>query len=210
MLVVLDVVFLQEAEAAMVLVRTSAWTSGTHLERSRVRDPDGQVREHGQEFVGLYATEGEVVSDFVDSEEQVVVCRPTNHIGGDEEAGSKRVRVAEQVCNAELEGDHEKSDVFSERLMAHELGDLHSRGHQHERERPPEKHYNAPPDAPSGWPCGVTGAAPLSLARESRTGPGAVQGGAGRRRPGWARRGRCAVVRGQAYPRQATRRHHTG
>jgi hypothetical protein len=49
--------------------------------------------------MGVNTMEGHVVSDLMDSEEQVVVCRPTDHAGGKEVSRGKQVGAAEQVCN---------------------------------------------------------------------------------------------------------------
>jgi uncharacterized protein (UPF0218 family) len=50
-------------------------------ESCRVWDPDGEVCKDCKEAIGERAAEGEVVGDFVDGEEEVLVCGCTDYVG---------------------------------------------------------------------------------------------------------------------------------
>ena len=41
----------------------------TYLERSSIRNANGKVREHCEEFVGAHRSEGEIMGDLMDSQE---------------------------------------------------------------------------------------------------------------------------------------------
>jgi len=60
----------------------------------RVRNADGQVRKHGKDSVGPDALEDEVVSDFVNRKEEVLVRGPTDEIGGEHELPAEDRGVA--------------------------------------------------------------------------------------------------------------------
>jgi hypothetical protein len=54
-------------------------------ERGRVWDANGNVGEDGEEAVGKWRAEGEVMADFVDREEAVLVCCCANDVSREEE-----------------------------------------------------------------------------------------------------------------------------
>lgn len=64
-----------------------------YLEGGRVGDTDGKVRKDSERLVRPNTLEGEVVCDFVDGEEEVVVGSTPNHVGGEEEYGGQWVRI---------------------------------------------------------------------------------------------------------------------
>ena len=47
-----------------------------------VGEADGEVSEYGEETVWKGIAEGEVVRDFVDCEEEVLVCGGADEVGG--------------------------------------------------------------------------------------------------------------------------------
>lgn len=56
-----------------------------YSEGSAVRDTDWEVGEDGEEPVRGRGAEGEVVGDFMDGEEEVLVGCCTDDVGGEEE-----------------------------------------------------------------------------------------------------------------------------
>lgn len=101
-------------------------TDRIDLEGGAVRDPDGQVREHGERLVRADALEREVVRDLVDREEQVVVRRPAEHVREREQAPP--AHPTRRVRGRELERDDARDDVLCARLATHQLGHLRVRG----------------------------------------------------------------------------------
>ena len=59
-----------------------------------VGDADGDVGEDGEEAVGQGGAEGEVVADFVDGQEAVLVCRRADDVGCEEELPGEKGGVA--------------------------------------------------------------------------------------------------------------------
>lgn len=94
-------------------------------EGGAVGDANGQVREDGDDAVGQGRAEGEVVGDFVDGQEEVLVGGGADDVGGQEEGPRQERRVAEEAGAEDLDGHDEQDDVFGEGLRAAELGDLH-------------------------------------------------------------------------------------
>ncbi|KFY22713.1 hypothetical protein V493_06375 [Pseudogymnoascus sp. VKM F-4281 (FW-2241)] len=81
-------------------------------EGGRVRDPDGDVGEDGEEAVGERGAEGEVVADFVDGEEAVLVCGCADDVRCQEELPGEKGRVAQEVGAGYLESDDAGDDVL--------------------------------------------------------------------------------------------------
>ena len=55
-----------------------------YLERSSIRNANGEVREHCEEFVGADRSESEIMSDLMDSQEEVLVRCCANDIRSQE------------------------------------------------------------------------------------------------------------------------------
>ena len=60
----------------------------------------------------------------MDGEEQVLVGGGTKDVGNGPELEREEGRIAEVVCEGDLEGDDAGDDVLGQRLVAAELGDL--------------------------------------------------------------------------------------
>lgn len=60
----------------------------------------------------------------MDGEEEVLVCRGANDVGGRQELPREDGGVAQEVGDEDLQTDHAGDDVLGERLGAAELGDL--------------------------------------------------------------------------------------
>jgi hypothetical protein len=91
------------------------------LERRGVWDANGEIGKDGEELVGSYALEREVVRDFVDGEEEVVVRRAADGVRAGEEGQGERMGVTEVDGEGYLEGHDAEDDVFCEGLVAHEF-----------------------------------------------------------------------------------------
>ena len=74
----------------------------TYLERSRIRNANGKVREHRQRLVHVWPPEREVVRDLMYGEEQVVVGRAANYICREEEERREGTRVTEEDSERDL------------------------------------------------------------------------------------------------------------
>lgn len=96
----------------------------THAERGTVGDADGQVGDNGEQAVGERAPKGQVVRDFVDGEEQVLVGGGAEDVGDGPEPEGPEGRVAKGAGEQDLEGDDAGDDVFGQRLGPAELCDL--------------------------------------------------------------------------------------
>ena len=74
-----------------------------YLECGRVWDTDREVGKHSESLVGSDAPEREVVRDFVDGEEKVVVRGTANHVRGEEEEWGQGMCVSQPICEADLQ-----------------------------------------------------------------------------------------------------------
>ena len=104
-------------------------------EGGRVRDADGEIGDDGEEPVEQCGAEGEVVADFVDGEEEVLVGGGADQVRGREEGEREHGGVAEEVGAEDLEEDDGEDEVFGQGLWPAELGDLVvvvSNGHRRE------------------------------------------------------------------------------
>jgi len=98
------------------MVREMVWPKG-----GAVWNADGQAGEDGEEAVGQWRSEGEIVRNLVDGEEEVLVCGGADDVGGEEEGPGEHGRVAEEVGTGDLERYDESDDVFCEGLGAAEF-----------------------------------------------------------------------------------------
>lgn len=97
---------------------------GTYSERSAIGEADGQVCKDGEQPIGQGGSEGQVVGDLVDGEEEVLVRRRAKNVRHGPELPRPERRVPEEVCEEKLEGHDEEDYVFGQWLRAAELGDL--------------------------------------------------------------------------------------
>jgi len=72
----------------------------------------GEVREDREEPVCRRRSEGQVVADLVDGQEQVLVRRRAHHVRQGPEGGGEEGRVSYQVRAEYLDRDDEEDDVF--------------------------------------------------------------------------------------------------
>lgn len=80
---VFDVIALNSGrEGCSAFVTPKARDISTYLEHHRVGDSDGEVGEHGPRLVCLDAFESEIVRDFMNRKEYVLICGASNCIGG--------------------------------------------------------------------------------------------------------------------------------
>ena len=93
-------------------IRRSLLGRGAYLECSRVRDPDGQVREHCERLVRSDTSECQVVRDLVDGEEQVLVRGGANDVGEAPEGPGEEGRRSEHVGTQDLDTDDEEHDIL--------------------------------------------------------------------------------------------------
>jgi len=98
-----------------------------HPEGGTVRHADGQVREDGEEAVGLRGAEGEVVGDFVDGEEEVLVRGGTEDVAYGPELPGPEGGLAEVPGPEDLHRDDAGDDILCQGLGTAELGDLDRR-----------------------------------------------------------------------------------
>lgn len=98
----------------------------SYSEGSAVGDADGKVGKDGEEAVGGAVLEGQVVGDFVDGEEEVLVGRGADNVGNGPEFERPKGRRLEIDGEGDLKGDDASDDVFGQRLGATELCDLGS------------------------------------------------------------------------------------
>ena len=101
----------------------------THLEGSGIRNADGQIGENGEQLVGRYSSECQVVGYLVNCEEQILVGRSADGICESDELPAERTRVAEGYSDRKLERDDGEHNPFRERFVAHEFGDFRVCGH---------------------------------------------------------------------------------
>ena len=93
-------------------------------EGSGVRDSDGEVGDDCEEAVCERVAEGEVVGDFVDGEEEVLVCCGAYYVGGEEKGPGEEGGVAEGVGAGDLQGDDGEDEGDGEGFGAAEFEDL--------------------------------------------------------------------------------------
>lgn len=93
-------------------------------ERGAVGDADGQVGDDGEEAVGGWRAEGEVVGDFVDGEEEVLVGRGADDVGREQEGPRQNGRRAQEHGAGRLQRHNQQHHVLGEGLGAAQLGHL--------------------------------------------------------------------------------------
>ena len=74
-----------------------------YLERGRVWDTDREVGKDSESLVSSDAPEREVVRDFVNGEEEVVVRGAANRVRGKEEERGQGMCVSQPICEANLQ-----------------------------------------------------------------------------------------------------------
>ena len=97
---------------------------GAYAERSAVGEPDGDVGEDGEDPVGGRGAEGQVVGDFVDGEEEVLVRGRADNVGGQGEGEGQHGGVAERDGAGQLQSDDAEDVVLGQGFGAAELRDL--------------------------------------------------------------------------------------
>jgi hypothetical protein len=106
---------------SVLIVRS---TGSTHPEGSTVWQSDRNVCKDSQHTVGQWRPEGQIVGDLMNSEEQVLVRRSSNHVCRSQEAPVKDRGIAEEVRAGQLDRHNEENNPFCQGLRAAELGDL--------------------------------------------------------------------------------------
>lgn len=96
----------------------------TYAERGTVGNADGQVRCDCKCSVRCPRLEREIVRDFMNGEEEVLVGGSPDNVGGENEWQGEHRCVAEQHCATDLDGHDKKTKVLGQRLWAAELEDL--------------------------------------------------------------------------------------
>lgn len=94
------------------------------LERGRVWDPNGEVGEDGEDSVVDGFLEPEIVGQFVDAEETVLVCKATDTVSCQQKVPAERMRVPQEVGADQLCGNNGKGNVLCKRLVARQLEHL--------------------------------------------------------------------------------------
>lgn len=74
----------------------------TYTKRSIVRNANGKVGEDGQRTIELGRFRGQVVRDFMDSQEEVLVGSSADDVGGQEKGPGKEGRVAKKIGAEDL------------------------------------------------------------------------------------------------------------
>lgn len=95
-------------------------------EGSAIRDTDGQVRKDGEDAIGRWRAEGEVVAYLMYGEEEVLVRRCADDVGENPEIGGEEGRVADEGGAGYLDRDDEENDVLRQGLWTAELRYLDS------------------------------------------------------------------------------------
>lgn len=96
----------------------------THPECSTVWQSYGNVCEDGQHAVGQGRPEGQIVGDLMNSQEQVLVRRSSNHVRRSQETPVKDRGIAEEVRASQLDRHNEENNPFRQGFRAAEFGDL--------------------------------------------------------------------------------------
>lgn len=92
-------------EKLVLVCGTKHWKQ-TYSERGRVRNADGQVGDDSKQAVRQTRLECEVMRDFMDGQEKVLVGSGTNDVGGEPESPGPERSVAEKVGTCALEAYH--------------------------------------------------------------------------------------------------------
>ncbi|KAH3671518.1 hypothetical protein OGAPHI_000221 [Ogataea philodendri] len=93
------------------------------LERSTVRDSDREVRDYGKKTVMQGLFESQIMGQFVDAEETVLVAGTSDNVRKGQKLVAERAGISEVVCDSELETNNHQRNVLGERFMATQLGD---------------------------------------------------------------------------------------
>lgn len=93
-------------------------------EGSAIGDANGKIGEDGDQTVGHRVPEGQVMGDFVDGEEEVLVSGGTEDITDSPELPRPKGRRLEEASEDDLEGDDAEDDPFGQWFGTAELRDL--------------------------------------------------------------------------------------
>lgn len=96
------------------------------FEHHGVRYTNREVCEDSTQSIRLDSLESEIVRNFVDGEEGVLIRSPSDDVGEDEEEGREYGCVAEGNGDAELKERDEENNVFRQWFVAHQFRDLRS------------------------------------------------------------------------------------
>ncbi len=96
----------------------------THLERGGVGDANGKVREHRKGFVNSGAPEREVMRDFMNGKEEVVVRRAADDIRCQDEERGEWAGITEKDRYSKLQRHNAENDPFCDGLVSHEFRHL--------------------------------------------------------------------------------------
>ena len=93
-------------------------------EAGTVRNPYGKVGHARKQPVGQGGAKCEVVADFMDGQEEILVCGCAEDVGNHPELPRKECRLAQVVSEARLEGNNGEDGPFGQRFGAAQLGHL--------------------------------------------------------------------------------------
>lgn len=63
---------------------------------SGIGQANGEIREDGEESIVYGRPKGQVVADFVDGKEEVLICRGPDNVGREKEGPGEHSRVPQQ------------------------------------------------------------------------------------------------------------------
>lgn len=82
--------------------RVSIGMRGTHSKCGAVGDADGKVGEYGKEAVGRWILEGQVMGDFMNSKEQILVRRCADDVSCEKERDGENWSGSKACCASDL------------------------------------------------------------------------------------------------------------
>jgi len=88
-------------------VKVNMWSPSrmpdSYSERCTVRYPDWQIGEHSNGSIQAGIAESQIMTYFMDSQEQILICSCPNYVCRQEECPRKEVRISKKICCDYLE-----------------------------------------------------------------------------------------------------------
>lgn len=100
----------------------------THLERSRIRYPYRKVGKDRNHLIRFDPLKRQIMGDLVNSQKEVVVGSTPDGVRTKQKEWRKRLGVTQPDSNEQLKRDDTEYNIFGERFMPHQLGNLLGRG----------------------------------------------------------------------------------
>lgn len=92
------------------------YTKATYPERSTIRHPNWKIGKYSHCSILPRLSESQVVTDFMNRQEQILVRCSSHHICCSPESPSPEARIPQTICSEDLNANHKQDCPFRERF----------------------------------------------------------------------------------------------